>query len=212
MYLENAELMSKNENRLDNASLVDSAGYLLDETLTFSLSHKKAFVNEINRPSYVSFVEGTMPVYNEKLLKCSQISDHALFVSGAFMNYLEDMFVSLSLWSQGYKCISLPVVVGSHYRLASISKVDSEQVYYISMRNKTALLCLTNSAEKLSFVIKNFRRAIIGIGTHPSRKIMMRSLIDGLKLGRQLQKKYGSIDIYNGPLVRRSSKARFLVF
>ena len=199
--------------RLDNALSVDSAGYLLDETLTFSLSHRKAFVNEINRPSYVSFVEGTMPVYNENLLRRFSHSDHALFVSGAFMHYLlEDMFVSLSLWSHGYKCVSLPVIVASHYRLAAIGKVSSQELYYISMRNKTALLYLTNSAEKLSFIIKNIRRTIIGRGAHPSRKIMIRSIIDGLKLGRQLKKKYGLINIYNGPILRRSMKARFLIF
>jgi hypothetical protein len=43
------------------------------------------------------------------------------------------------------------------------------------------------------------------------RKIILKALIDGVRLGKQLKEKYGIINLYNTPLVEIPFKKKFLL-
>lgn len=195
-------------NRLGSDSKIDSAGFMLDEALNLYALHENSNFS-LSNPVYLSYVEGAMPVYNVKAVKNALKNDNILFVSGAFMYYLEDVFISVILWSHGYKSILLPVVTGEHKRMAvSGEHVKSLDLYHYRLRNHIALLYMTNSADKLRVILQNFRRAALSRGSFAFRQMMLRSLIEGMRNGRQLRKKYGAINLYETPMIKTSIKGR----
>jgi GT2 family glycosyltransferase len=195
-------------NRLGYNSKVDSAGFMLDEALNLYALHENSDFS-LTKPVYLSYVEGTMPVYNVEAIRHAVKNNCDLFVSGAFMYYLEDVFISIILWSSGYKSILLPVVTGEHKRMAvSGEHVKSLDLYHYRLRNHIALLYMTNSADKLRVILQNFRRAALSRGSFAFRQMMLRSLIEGIRNGRQLRKKYGVINLYETPMRKTSIKGR----
>jgi GT2 family glycosyltransferase len=196
--------------RLGYPSKVDSAGFMIDEALDlFRLSESKEL--SFKKPLYIAFVEGAMPVYNVEAVKSAVKSERELFVPGAFMYYLEDVFVSIELWSKGYKCVLLPFLTGGHLRMAVSAQTESLDLAYYRIRNQVALLCMTNSADKLRVILQNLRRAAISRGNLAVRQMLMRSLIDGIRNGRRLRKIYGEIDLYKTPMLKKSVRSRFRI-
>ena len=166
---------------------------MLDEALNLYALHENSNFS-LTKPVYLSYVEGAMPVYNVEAIRQTTQNNGDLFVSGAFMYYLEDVLVSVLLWSHGYKSILLPIVTGEHQRMAvSGEHVKSLDLYHYRLRNHIALLCMTNSAEKLRVILQNFRRAALSRSSFAFRQMMLRSLIEGIRSGRQLRKRYGSL-------------------
>jgi GT2 family glycosyltransferase len=194
--------------KLDAESVVDSSGFMLDEALATSSRYSGSPVADFRRPIYVSFVEGTMPVYNLAAVKSAQSGVDGLFVSAGFMYYLEDVFLSLRLWCRGFKCIVLPVVAGSHYRMGTSKAAKKQDLFFYLLRNRVALIYITNSASKPSFIAQNLRKLILSNRKLSERKAIFVSLLDGLLLGRQLKRKYGSINLYCAPILRGSLKGR----
>lgn len=194
-------------NRLGSAQ-IDSAGFVLDEALNVcKLLDYRNF--SLKKPIDLSYVEGAMPFYRVEAVKNALKSDYDLFVWGGFMYYLEDVFVSLMLWSHGYKCVLLPVVTGEHLRMAVSSEhVKTLQLRHYLLRNHIALLYMTNSADKARFLLQTLRRAMLSRGSSATRQMMLKSLIEGLESGRQLRKKYGIINIYQMPMRKTSIKRR----
>ena len=192
--------------RLGNGAKVDSSGFLLNEALDMLAIHENTNFS-LKKPLYLSYVEGTMPVYRVEAVKQAVKNDTDLFVDGAFMYYLEDVFVSLALWSHGYKALLLPVNAGWHQRMAvSREHVDSIELYYYRLRNHIALLCMTNSAEKLRVILQNLRRAVLSRGSFAFRQMMLRSVLEGMESGRRLRQKYDVIDLYKTPMKKTSVK------
>lgn len=195
--------------KLGQESVVDSSGFMLDEALATSSSYAGGPVANFCKPMYVSFVEGTMPVYNLSAVKSASGGNNELFVTAGFMYYLEDVFVSLKLWGCGFKCIVLPVIVGSHYRMGTSKVAKKQDLFHYLLRNRIALLYMTNSASKLGFITQNIRKLIVSNRTATERKAILVSLLDGIRLGRQLKRKYGTINLYSAPLISDSLKSRF---
>ncbi|MGO8807701.1 MAG: glycosyltransferase [Candidatus Bathyarchaeia archaeon] len=195
--------------RLGNSSKIDSSGFMLDEGLNIHTVHESSNFT-LTKPIYLSYVEGTIPLYRVEAVTQALKNETDLFVSGAYMYYLEDVFVSLALWSRGYKCILLPTVTGEHQRTATNKQHEkSLDISYYFLRNQIALLCMTNSADKLRFILQNLRRIAVSKGSFAFRQMMLRSLIEGIRNGRQLQKRYGKIDLYKTPMRKASLKSRF---
>jgi hypothetical protein len=90
----------------------------------------------------------------------------------------------------------------------STKAAKKRDLFYYLLRNRIALLYMTNSAGKLGFITQNIRKLIISNRTATERKAILVSLIDGVRLGRQLRAKYGSIDLYRAPFTRASMKVR----
>jgi GT2 family glycosyltransferase len=187
---------------------IDSAGFVLDEALNLcKLLDYRNF--SLKKPVFLSYVEGAMPFYRIEAVQKSLKSDKELFVWGGFMYYLEDVFLSVMLWSHSYKCVLLPVVTGEHLRMAVSSEhVKTIQLRHYLLRNHIALLYMTNSADKARFILQTLRRAVLSRGSFATRQMMLKSLIEGLEIGRQLRKKYGVINIYQTPLRKTSVKRR----
>ncbi|HSV50236.1 MAG TPA: glycosyltransferase [Candidatus Acidoferrales bacterium] len=193
--------------KLNDESLVDSYGFMMNEGLTTSSYYAGRPVSEIHKAAYVTFVEGTMPVYSLAALKTFNRGSE-LFVTAGFMYYLEDVFLSLKYWSNGFKCIAIPTVTGAHYRMGSSNKTSKGNLFHYLLRNRFALLYITNSASKLGFYIQNIRKLIVSNRTVSERKAILFALFEGFKLGRQLKRQYGRIDLYRAPLIRNSLKTR----
>ena len=197
--------------RLGDHSKVDSAGFMLDEALDlFRLSESGDF--SLKKPLRLLYVEGAMPVYNVEAVQSAVKGEDELFVPGAFMYYLEDVFVSLELWSRGYQCVFLPTLTGQHLRMA-VSAMHAEplSLAHYRIRNQVALLVMTNSADKLRFYLQNLRRAALSRGSFAFRQMMLRSLVEGTEMGRRLRARYGVIDLYKTPMRRTPVKNRFRI-
>lgn len=190
-------------------SIVDSSGFTMNESLFVSSKYNGGPVKEYRKATYVSMVEGTMPIYNFVVTKAALHNDKELFISEGFMYYLEDAFVSLKLWANGSKCIVLPIVTGTHYRMGTSAKVAKKgALFYYLLRNRIALLIMTNSNGKLSFLMQYLRKLILSNRTFSERKAILVSMIHGLELGRHLKRKYGGINFYAAPFTREPLKTR----
>ncbi|MCW3996781.1 MAG: glycosyltransferase [Candidatus Bathyarchaeota archaeon] len=187
---------------------VDSSGLMLDEALNLYALHENSSFS-LKKPILISFVEATMAVYRMEAIRQAIGEEKDLFVPGAFMNYLEDVLVSILLWSVGYKSIVLPCVTGEHLRMATTGTyVQPIARYHYRLRNQIALLYITNSADKLRFTLQVFRRAIVGRGSFAFRQMMLRSVIEGLIWGHRLKRLYGTINLYETPMRKTSIMGR----
>jgi GT2 family glycosyltransferase len=195
--------------KFGNPAVVDSSGFMMNEGLFVSSIYAGSPVSAVKRGMYVSMVEGTMPVYNLEAVKATLHSSDNLFVSEGFMYYLEDAFVSLKLWANNYKCAVLPIIVGSHYRMGTSVKAASKgDLFYYLLRNRIALLTMTNSRGKLGFITQNLRKLIVSNRTIAERKAIWVSMVHGLELGWRLKQRYGGINFYAAPFTRAPLKRR----
>lgn len=196
-----------------NKPVIDSAAMYVDEALSIFAPFTGKPVSAISKLLYVSYVEGTMPVYRiDAVKKALKGNENDLYVSSAFAYYLEDIFISLMLWNTGYKCIFLPIVVGKHNRGSTIDRYRKIiGIRYYSIRNVIALLYMTNSLEKRKVILRFLRRAVISKRGLAFQRIFIDCLIDGLRLGKFLLRKYGMIDIYKAPLMRRPLLRRIII-
>ena len=195
--------------KLGAESIVDSSGFMANESLFLWSNYNNNPAANFSKPTYVSIVEGTMPVYNLELVRDSMKSNSELFITSGFLYYLEDTYVSLKLWANGYRCLVIPTITGVHYRMGTSKKTTKKgELFYYLLRNRTALLFMTNSNGKLGFVTQNLRKLIISNRTLDERRVILVSLLDGLRMGYQLRKKYGCIGFYAAPFTRASMKRR----
>lgn len=193
--------------KLKNNLIVDSAGYMVYENLDLISFYIDKPVSLIQKPSRVSYVEGTMPVYNVAAVQDVLKDSRSLYVTEGFIYYLEDVFISLMLWSHNYECLVLPIQTGEHYRSGTSGRIfKSHDLFYYLLRNHLALLYMTNSKEKWLQTFKNFRMITLSKGTISQRKLMLNALLHGIIIGKRLQKRYGTIDLRNVPLVKMTLK------
>jgi hypothetical protein len=82
-------------------------------------------------------------------------------------------------------------------------------LFYYLLRNRIALLYMTNSAGKFGFITQNLRKLVVSNRTLAQRKAILIALIHGIELGMQLKRKYGKINFYAAPFTRASIKTRF---
>jgi GT2 family glycosyltransferase len=207
-YLENHRKVGAVQGlvvRLNDENKIDSGGSFMDESLAHTPQSNVCAASEVTTAKYVTFIEGTMPVYNVDLVKEVLKSDDDIYVREGYIYYLEDVFLSLMLWNKGYSSIVLPIVTASHYRLATAPK---SQIPYFAYRNRIALLFLTNSKAKAKIALKYLRQALLSKATFQERQIILDAWVNGIRLGRTLRRKYGIIDLYKAPLSPISIKER----
>ena len=199
-------------SRLNETSIIDSAGMFIDEVLNVYPFFVGKPINALTSPIYVSYVEGTMPVYRIDAIKHALKDNDNMYVTEGFVYFLEDIFLSLMLWNQGYQCMVLPIISGRHYRMATIKKFYKLiNLPYYSLRNRMALLYMTNSRYKKGAILKYLNRLIITKGGFARRETILKALISGIKFGKILKEKYGVIDLYKAPLIKMPLKKRLLI-
>ena len=133
-----------------NSEIVDSAGGYLILELPFymirplhirdvKLNYLKNKIRWINGLyTYVTFVEGTLPLYRVDAVKkaLGKYGEKRLYITAAKFYYLEDILVSLLMWCQGYTVALLGKVIGVHHRKLTIKNIErSRRFYDIVQRN-----------------------------------------------------------------------------
>ncbi len=195
--------------KLGDEMIIDSAGFMMDEGLFVSSEYLGKDVATVKKPMYVSMVEGTLPFYNLENVKKALPGTDAIYVSDGFMYYLEDAFVSLKLWTTGSACVVLPMVLGTHYRMGTSSKAaQKKDLFYYLLRNRTALLYMTNSSGIVAFTTQNLRKLIVSNRTSEERKAILVAFMHGITLGLRLRWRFGGVDFYKAPFVRSPVKQR----
>jgi GT2 family glycosyltransferase len=195
--------------KLGEKDTIDSCGFMMNEGLLVFSAYNGGPVAALQRPMIVTVVEGTMPVYKLDAITETLGNDRELYIAAGYMYYLEDAYVSLRLWANGYKCAVIPDVAASHHRMGTTAKtVTSGNRFYYLLRNRIALLCMTNSRGKLGFITKNMRKLVVSNRTQAERRAILVATLDGVRLGFQLRRKYGCINFYAAPFARATLKAR----
>lgn len=185
---------------------IDSAGMMIDEFLNriklFRDRRISDILGKVDRPLYVSFVEGTGPIYRvEAVEKCYQRND-ILYMPQAFIWYLEDMYLGLLMWSKGYASVLLPIIFGKHYREYTVKGMKRE-LLYIQLRNDIAinLLCKnrTYPFRVLKILLALLKCALSG------RKDKVKAIISGINLFLKVKSSFGSINLSSVPQIEYAS-------
>ncbi|MEM2424986.1 MAG: glycosyltransferase family 2 protein [Candidatus Bathyarchaeia archaeon] len=186
---------------------IDSAGGFIDEYLNVHFPFAGKTPETIRKPMYVSFVEGTMPLYRVEAIKRSLKHLRYMYVPYCYFYYLEDVFLSLMLWNNGYTCIVLPAIAGRHYRQAAIKKYLTQvNLPYYATRNRLALLYMTNSKGMPLMMLRVLRQLLYRRLARWSRRELFIMLREAFEIGKRLKEEYGTIDIYKAPLLKTSLK------
>ncbi|MEM2507701.1 MAG: glycosyltransferase family 2 protein [Candidatus Bathyarchaeia archaeon] len=184
---------------------VDSAGLFVDEFINTYAPFIDKSASMFSIPFHVSYIEGTMPLYRVDAIVRSLKNNDTIYVTAGFMYFLEDVFLSLMLWNSGYRCVVLPVIVGEHYRKATLNKFARHVgLSYYSFRNRIALLEMTNNKRKRMVFLSLITRLALSRRSYRMRKELLRAMVDGICLGKYLKEKYGVIDLEKVPLIRTS--------
>jgi GT2 family glycosyltransferase len=205
--------------RVDNGrEVIDSSGSFLDELLFAKIFHEGESPKKMSNITYVTYVEGTMPIYRVEAIE-KAMGNKGLFISEAFIYWLEDCLLGLRLWNCSYKSVTLPRVVGSHYRRETIKKHGrSINISYFSLRNWFAFWIITNSRFKvvLPFIMlilqlkkvfkkeKGYLPSVLTTNiSNPTDSIcwLVKAVVDGIRFGVQLRKDLGLVDIYKAPIL-----------
>lgn len=190
-----------------NSFRIDSAGGFVDDELRVYFPFVGKHAKIIHKPIYVSYVEGTMPLYRVEAIKRALGEDNSMYVSAGFLYYLEDVFLSLMLWNHNYKNVVVPVIAGEHYRSATLKKYRTQiRLDYYRLRNRLALLHMTNSRGKVKAILRILRGIYLSKAGFKERGNRLKALFDALRLGEQLRRKYGVINLYKAPLWRAGLK------
>jgi len=194
--------------RLDSDK-IDSAGGFIDDFLNIHFPLTNKHPEAIRKPIYVSYVEGTMPLYRVEAIKRSLKHTRYMYVPYCYFYHLEDLFLSLMLWNNNYKCIVLPTIAGKHYRQATLKKYQTQvNLPYYDTRNRLALLYMTNSKEKPLIMLRILRQLLYSRLARWRRRELINILREAFEIGRRLKEEYGTIDIYKAPLLKTSLKKR----
>jgi len=221
-YLETHEDVGAIQGILVNKEtmLIDSCGGFLNEFLFSKNYYEGKDVRNIKERIYVTYVEGTMPIYRVKAVE-KAMNNENLFISGAFVYWLEDCLLGLRLWNYSYKSIVLPKIVGFHGRQLTIKEFGSSLALpYFSLRNWFSLWIITNSRFKalLPFVMvliqikkvlrkeKGYSRGVLlslnVISATYYIRLLTRAIVDGIILGFSLKRLLGKVNIYKAPVLR----------
>jgi GT2 family glycosyltransferase len=182
---------------------IDSAGMMIDEFLNrvklFRSYGISGVLEKVDKPQYVSFVEGTGPIYKiEAVEKCYQRND-ILYIPQAFIWYLEDMYLGLLMWSKGYASVLLPLVFGKHYREYSVKRMKKE-LLYVQLRNDVAinLLCKnrTYPFRVLKISLTLLKCALSG------KRDKVRAILSGINLFLKIKSSFGSINLSSVPQIK----------
>lgn len=181
---------------------VDSAGGIMDSFLDLYFPFKGEDYAKVLRllmhKQYieVSYVEGTMPIYRVKAVEEVNHFKNRLFITAGFAYYLEDVLLSMLLWTYGYKCVLIPFIAGYHLRGAIVQKhVSSRVARYYGERNRLALTMSLSAFTRYMTLLIYLRMIVIS----RYRRIYPRIIVDGIRLGRQLSKMLGSLSMQEIP-------------
>ena len=190
--------------KYDFPRVIDTAGAFMDELIgSHPVGAGEQYPWIIRKPFYTTYADGAYAIYEVRAIR--RCIGEKLFFD-EFFGYGDDNVIGLMLWDRGYKVVAIPEIVAKHKRSSSFGSISIEKQTplnpYLTVRNRIALLYLTNSRYSWSTLFYLLRRSL-GV-TSLKRGLnrgLMKAIIDGVRLGEKLKKKYGFfIDIYKGPI------------
>ncbi len=179
-----------------NNPSIKNAGFLLDE---FMRAVELTFMPK--RPLPITYPSGCYSVLNRDILKKIGLRKR-LFIDKAFA-FLDDNYIGMKLWHNGYKVLTVPVKACYHYLSGTFSRYNLFKIY-LSMRAWIARIYLTNIKWKpiyALFALSYFARLAKRFGKLKNAyyKLLLRAVIDGVKLAKEINETY---DIYKIPIIR----------
>jgi len=191
--------------KYDSPRIIDTAGNFVDELV----GARPIGVNErypwiIRKPFYITYADGAYVIYKVSAIR--RCMGEKLFFD-EFFGYGDDNILGLMLWNHGYRVVTIPEIVAKHKRYSSFGSVFIEKQtplnMYLERRSHAALLCLSNSRYHLPTLLYLLRNSLgVTAFKRGLNKCLLRSIVDGARLGKKLREKYGIfIDIYRGPVI-----------
>ena len=195
-----------------NNGYIDTAGGFMDEVLNSYPLFRSTNPNNIKRPMYITYADGSYSIYKVKAIK--ECIGGKLFID-EFFAYADDNILCLQLWNCGYTVRSFPYVVAKHRRRSTFRGFTALKAY-LTIRNSVALKEITNS--RFNFLVDIFisRTALAyiyrGLNLHEIKvaKMISRAYSDGVKLGKKLKNEGFTIDIYKAPIAKISLSGMIL--
>jgi GT2 family glycosyltransferase len=196
-------ILNYNENKIDNAGFFISEfilphGFLSQEDINL--------IKKLKKPFYISYASGCYCVYRISSLR--RIMGDKLFYD-EFHSYFDDIFLGLKFWSEGFKVVCLPKIVGKHFGSMSFRRVKDFQEY-LALRGYGALFYLTNTFYN-KFLLRNLVYAIKlisgGYKIDPKKaRIRIKAIRDGVRMAKTLRKNGEFINIKMTPKIKYSIK------
>ncbi|MEM1674933.1 MAG: hypothetical protein QXI56_08715, partial [Candidatus Bathyarchaeia archaeon] len=156
----------------------------------------------IRKSFYVTYADGAYALYN---VSCVLKSMGERLFFDEFFGYGDDNVLGLMLWNNNYRIISIPKVVATHSRGSTFGKGPTPLSAYLSARNRTALLHLTNARYKHRIQLHIVKITLSELLKREVFKRVVKAYYNGVKLGKVLRRKYNLfIDIYKAPILRVS--------
>lgn len=165
-----------------NGERVDSYGGLAtDHGSLYAIGHSLA-PHTLSKPIPVTYVDGAFSIYRvEAIEKCGGLFHPYFFMWG------DDYELGIRLWRCGYTLMTIPIVVGRHYRGLTTNGWSFPYVLeYWSWTSNIAVMVVLYGHPWIVQLLKRVPTTIMAALMKRSKAII-RGFIDGLRLGIKLR-------------------------
>lgn len=184
---------------------IDTAGGLLDEfLLPYTMRGLPPTI--VREDRYVTFTSGAYSIHRVKTVM--KINNGRLVFPSELFAYSDDILLGLQMWNNGFRVKAFPFKAARHRRSSTFRSYNLLALY-LSLRNKIALMKISNSRYKSLFHLYVVRKIMANIarseGRGYCRRIaytMIRVLRDSVKLAEKLRRRGLFIDLYRAPIIR----------
>ncbi|WP_440060258.1 glycosyltransferase [Thermogladius sp. 4427co] len=168
---------------------IDSAGCFMDVFLGTYTRCQGASSSACNEPMYVGYIDGAFSIYRvDALLKASKIIGiSGIFIPFFFM-YGDDYELGTRLQKLlNYKLMYLPLIVGRHYRSATVKVLNNPIYEYWGWLSEIAVRVLYDRMWTTKMLL--IFPIAIGISLLKPSKYVIRGFISGIIRGIKLSRK-----------------------
>ncbi|TDA41478.1 MAG: hypothetical protein DSO07_04380 [Thermoproteota archaeon] len=165
---------------------IDTYGvFMTDHGLTYPISSIESSCLQKLRPVIPTYIDGAFSMYRVEALERS---------GGLFMPYFfmwgDDYELGIRLWRSGYVLAAVPVVVGRHYRGASVQlwEKTASQLSYLKYWSWVSNIAVTVIYGHIFQLLRRMPTAFASIVLLKRSKPILMGFLDGIKLGFKLRK------------------------
>ncbi len=161
---------------------IDSADLYLTEQWTPTSLGRGLKASSRNSPRVVTYVDGAYSLYRVEAI------EHVggLFLPWFFM-WGDDYELGIRLWRSGYKLVYLPIIVGRHYRSATIRGNLGQSYSYWRVYSNLAVMLIYDDFWLVNFLFKSLVLIVRAILEHD--KYLIAGCMHALKVGLKLRRK-----------------------
>lgn len=160
-----------------DGKFIDSAGCFMDDVLGTYTQCQTLKPELCNEERYVGYIDGAYSVYRiSALKKCG-----GLFIPYFFM-YGDDYELGIRLWRCGFKLMYVPVIVGRHYRSATVKSINNPLYDYWGLRSEISVRLMYERSNIITWLHRFLQVLILS-------RYKLHGFIDGLFYGYYLKNK-----------------------